>query len=140
MLSANYLKERLKAHYHLPQDRPCMHEVVLSDKWQKELGVTAMDICKRLMDYGYHPPTVYFPLVVPGALMIEPTETVSIQELDEFADALIAIAEEARTSPEVVTGAPHSTFHRRLDEVGAARNPVLRWQPEPEAGSGDAEA
>ena len=83
MLAANYLKERLKQDYDLPHDRTCMHEVVFSDKKQKALGATAMDICKRLMDFGFHPPTVYFPLVVPGALMIEPPETVSRQELDE---------------------------------------------------------
>ena len=106
-----------------------MHEVVFSDKKQKVHGANAMDICKRLMDYGFHPPTVYFPLVVPGALMIEPTETVSQQELDGFADALIAIARECEEDAEVVTTAPHSTYHRRLDETQAARHPVLRWVP-----------
>jgi len=129
VLAANYLKERLKQDYDLPHDRTCMHEVVFSDKKQKALGATAMDICKRLMDFGFHPPTVYFPLVVPGALMIEPTETVSRQELDEFADAMIAIARECEDDTEVVTSAPHTTYHRRLDETQAARRPVLRWVP-----------
>ncbi len=132
VLSANYLKERLKGEYELPQDRACMHEVVFSDRRQEEHGVTAMDICKRLMDYGFHPPTVYFPLVVPGALMIEPTETVSSQELDGFADAMLSIAREARDDAELVKGAPHTTYHRRLDETRAARQPVLRWKPQPE--------
>ncbi len=131
VLAANYLKERLRNHYELPHNRVCMHEVVFSDARQKALGVSAMDICKRLMDYGFHPPTVYFPLVVSGALMIEPTETVSLQELDQFAEALIAIAGETESEPEKVTGAPHSTYHRRLDETAAARRPVLRWVPEP---------
>ena len=130
VLAANYLRVRLREAYALPHERPCMHEVVFSDARQKRLGVTAMDICKRLMDYGFHPPTVYFPLVVPGALMIEPTETVSLQELDEFADAMLAIAREAEEQPERVREAPHTTFHRRLDEVAAARRPLLRWQPD----------
>ncbi len=129
VLSANYLKERLKGEYDLPQDRACMHEVVLSDRRQNEHGVSAMDICKRLMDYGFHPPTVYFPLVVPGALMIEPTETVSSQELDGFAEAMLSIAREARDDAELVKGAPHTTYHRRLDETRAARQPILRWTP-----------
>ena len=129
VLAANYLKERLKSEYELPQDRPCMHEVVFSDRRQKEHGVSAMDICKRLMDYGFHPPTVYFPLVVPGAMMIEPTETVSLQELDNFAEALRSIAHEARADAALVKGAPYTTYHRRLDETHAARNPVLRWEP-----------
>ena len=107
-----------------------MHEVVFSDKRQKRHDVSAMDICKRLMDYGYHPPTVYFPLVVPGALMIEPTETVSREDLDAFVDAMIAIAAEAETDPERVRAAPHSTFVSRLDEARAARKPILRWDPE----------
>lgn len=130
VVSANYLKERLRDDYELPKDSACMHEVVFSDERQKKHGVTAMDICKRLMDFGFHPPTVYFPLVVHGALMIEPTETVSLDEIDAFADAMIAIAREAETQPEIVTSAPHSTFHRRLDETKAARSPVLRWVPD----------
>jgi len=130
VLNANYIQARLKDVYHLPQDRFCMHEVIFSDKVQKAHDVTAMDICKRLMDYGYHPPTVYFPLVVSGALMIEPTETVSREDLDAFNDAMTAIAKEAETDPELVRGAPHSTFLSRLDEARAARRPILRWQPE----------
>jgi len=129
VLAANYLKERLRPYYDLPYDRSCMHEVVFSDERQKVHGVTALDICKRMMDYGFHPPTVYFPLVVHGALMIEPTETVSRQELDEFVEALIAIAREAESDPDLVTGAPHTTYHRRLDETRAARHPILRWAP-----------
>ena len=131
VLNANYLQARLKEHYHLPQDRLCMHEVIFSDKRQKKHEVTAMDICKRLMDYGYHPPTVYFPLVVAGALMIEPTETVSREDLDAFVHAMTAIAKEAETDPEHVRGAPHSTFLSRLDEARAARKPVLRWDSQP---------
>lgn len=107
-----------------------MHEVIFSDKRQKEHGVTAMDVCKRLMDYGYHPPTVYFPLVVSGALMIEPTESVSREDLDAFIAAMVAIAEEAKSDPAKVRGAPHSTFVARLDEARAARKPILRWDPE----------
>ena len=135
VLSANYVKERLKGEYELRHDRHCMHEVVLSDLCQKEYGVSAMDICKRLMDYGFHPPTVYFPLVVPGALMIEPTETVSLQEIDGFVEALLSIAQEARSDAELVKGAPHTTYHRRLDETRAARHPVLRWEPRPDGAS-----
>ena len=130
VLNANYIQTRLKEHYHLPQDRLCMHEVVFSDKCQKKDDVTAMDVCKRLMDYGYHPPTVYFPLVVSGALMIEPTESVSREDLDAFIAAMVAIAEEAESDPAKVRGAPHSTFVARLDEARAARKPILRWDPE----------
>ena len=130
VLNANYIQTRLKEHYHLPQDRLGMHEVVFSDKCQKKDDVTAMDVCKRLMDYGYHPPTVYFPLVVSGALMIEPTESVSREDLDAFIAAMVAIAEEAESDPAKVRGAPHSTFVARLDEARAARKPILRWDPE----------
>ncbi|MFQ5742254.1 MAG: aminomethyl-transferring glycine dehydrogenase subunit GcvPB [Acidobacteriota bacterium] len=129
VLNANYLRVRLADHYHLPYPQPCMHEVVFSDRLQNRCDVTAMDICKRLMDYGYHPPTVYFPLVVHGALMIEPTESASRDELDAFAEAMIAIAEEAETDPERVRQAPHSTSIGRLDEARAARRPILRWVP-----------
>ncbi|MFW6198414.1 MAG: aminomethyl-transferring glycine dehydrogenase subunit GcvPB [Acidobacteriota bacterium] len=133
VLAANYVRVRLSEDYQIAHDRTCMHEVVFSHRRQKKAGgVTALDICKRLIDYGFHPPTVYFPLVVSGALMVEPTETVNRQELDGFIDAMIAIAREAEEEPERVTGAPWSTFHRRLDEVRAAREPVLRWDPEPE--------
>lgn len=130
VVNANYLRVRLKEAYHQPFDRPVMHEVVLNDERQKPHGVTTMDIAKRLMDYGFHPPTVYFPLIVSGALMIEPTETESKEELDRFADAMLAIAREAETQPELVKQAPHRTFVRRFDEVTAARQPVLRWTPD----------
>ncbi len=129
VLNANYLLECLRAHYDVPHAQRVMHECVLSDRRQHVYGVTAADIAKRLMDYGYHPPTIYFPLVVAGALMIEPTECESQQSLDEFVAALEAIAREARETPDVVTGAPHRTRVRRVDEVRAARRPRLRWTP-----------
>jgi glycine dehydrogenase subunit 2 len=125
VLNANYLKEKLKAYYHLPYDRLCKHEFVLSGKGLGE-GVRTIDIAKRLIDYGFHPPTVYFPLIVPEALMIEPTETVSKEELDALAEAFIEIAREAEENPELLKGAPHTTPVGRLDDVKAAREPVLR--------------
>lgn len=125
VLNANYLRERLKGAYVLPYDRVCMHEFVLSGRKQKAQGVRTMDIAKRLMDYGFYPPTVYFPLIVDEALMIEPTETESKQTLDEFAEAMLAIAEEAALQPEEVATAPHQTEYGRLDEVEAARRPRL---------------
>ena len=125
VLNANYIKERLKKTYHLPYDRPCMHECVFTDKNQSGTKVTTLDIAKRLMDYGFHPPTVYFPLVVSGAIMIEPTETESKDDLDRLIDALEAIAEEARTAPESLHQAPTKCKRRRLDEVAAARKPCL---------------
>jgi len=129
VLGANYLRARLRGEYQPPFDRPCMHEVIVSDKrLKKETGVTTLDIAKRLIDYGFHPPTIYFPLIVPGALMIEPTETEAPETLDQFADAMIAIAEEARKDPELVKGAPHGTGIRRLDETRAARQLKLRWR------------
>jgi len=104
--------------------------VVVSDKkLKKETGVQTLDVAKRLIDYGFHPPTVYFPLSVPGAMMIEPTETESPEVLDEFAEAILAIAEEARQNPGIVKSAPHNTAIRRLDETRAARQPKLRWLP-----------
>jgi glycine dehydrogenase subunit 2 len=107
--------------------QPCMHEVVLSDaSLEKQTGVKTLDVAKRLLDYGFHSPTIYFPLVVPGALMIEPTETETRETLDEFADAMIAIAKEAQDDPELVKGAPHHTVVARLDEALAARKPTLR--------------
>ena len=106
-----------------------MHEFVLSGKLPDAPDVHTMDIAKRLMDFGFHPPTVYFPLIVPEALMIEPTETESLQTLDAFAEAMLRIAEEARTNPEVLHGAPHGTPVKRLDDVRAAREPKLRWWP-----------
>ena len=130
VLNANYLRARLAGHYSLAFDKPTMHEVVLSDKkLKKDTGVQTLDVAKRLMDYGFHPPTIYFPLVVPGALMMEPTETESRETLDEFAEAMIAIAQESRENPDFVHAAPHSTALRRLDETRAARHPRLRWLP-----------
>jgi glycine dehydrogenase subunit 2 len=131
VLNANYLKQRLKDVFHVPYDRPVMHECVLSDRHLDESGVTTLDLAKRLIDYGYHPPTVYFPLIVHGAIMIEPTESESLEGLDRFVDTLLAIEREAREDPELVRGAPHRTRLGRLDETRAARRPVLRWQPEP---------
>ncbi len=133
VLNANYIKERLKGAYHLPYEGTCMHECVFSDKKQAAQGVKTMEIAKRLIDYGFHPPTVYFPLVVSGAIMIEPTETESREELDRFVDAMLAIAEEVEQDPETVRSAPHRTKVSRLDEVKAARRPRLRWSPEEKA-------
>jgi glycine dehydrogenase subunit 2 len=127
--NANYLLARLKKHYYAPYDRTCMHEFVLSGSRQKKLGIRTLDIAKRLLDHGFHAPTVYFPLTVDEAMLIEPTETESVETLDAFADALIAIAREAEADPEIVKTAPHSAPVRRLDEAGAARNPNLRWRP-----------
>ena len=129
VLNANYIRKHLEGLYELPYSTPTMHEVVFSDKQQTKNGVRTGDIAKRLIDYGFHPYTVSFPLVVPGALMIEPTESESKEELDQFIDAMKSIAEEAETSPEVVTGAPYRTRLSRLDETAAARKPVLRWKP-----------
>ncbi len=125
VLNANYVKEKLKGDFHLAYDRPCMHECVFSDQRQAPFKVTTLDMAKRLMDYGFHPPTIYFPLVVHGAIMIEPTETESKQELDCFVEAMQAIAREAHSDPETVLNAPHRTKVRRLDEVLAARKPCL---------------
>jgi glycine dehydrogenase subunit 2 len=126
--NANYVKEKLKAYYHLPYDRTCMHEVIFSDKRQAAKGVHAMDIAKRLLDYGLHPPTVYFPLILDGALMIEPTETESKATLDDFIQAMIEIANDAEVNPDVLRSAPHNTLVRRLDSARAARQPDLRWE------------
>jgi len=128
VINANYLSEKLKAHYHLPYDRRCMHEVVFSGKWQRAKGIKALDIAKRLLDYGFHPPTIYFPLVVEEAIMIEPTETESKETLDAFIDAMKEIAREADENPEILHTAPHNTPVRRLDEVRAARQAELRWK------------
>jgi len=128
VLNANYIKERLRSHYDLPYDRVCMHECVFSGRNQvKESNVYTSDIAKRLLDYGFHPPTIYFPMIVPEALMIEPNETESKETLDAFCDAMIAIAEEAKEDPDRVKSAPHSTPVRRLDEVLAARKPDVCW-------------
>jgi glycine dehydrogenase subunit 2 len=130
VLNANYLMKKLKSHYHLPYDRPCMHECVLTDRLQEKNHVCTLDIAKRLIDYGFHPPTIYFPLVVKGALMIEPTETESKESLDRFVEAMIHIADEAESRPEIVRNAPQRVKVRRLDEVTAARTPRLRWNGE----------
>ncbi|MBI4227636.1 MAG: aminomethyl-transferring glycine dehydrogenase subunit GcvPB [Candidatus Omnitrophica bacterium] len=132
ILNANYLKARLKTAYTVPVDEPCMHEFVASAVEQKRLGVKALDIAKRLLDYGCYAPTIYFPLIVEEALMIEPSETESRQALDQFADALLAIAQEAKTNPGQVQMAPHTLPVERLDEVRAAREPNLRWRPSPD--------
>jgi len=129
VLNANYIRKKLEGVYDLPYASPSMHEVVFSDSKQKRFGVNTMDIAKRLIDYGFHPYTTAFPLIVLGALMIEPTESESKQECDLFIDAMRSIAQEAATDPELVKTAPHSTRVGRLDEVGAARDPVLRWKP-----------
>lgn len=128
VLNANYIRARLRPAYHLPYDAPSLHEVVFSDKNQLPHDVHTLDIAKRLMDYGFHPPTIYFPLIVAGALMIEPTESEPKEELDAFCDAMLAIARESEERPELVRSAPHTTPVRRLDEARAARQPVLRWK------------
>jgi glycine dehydrogenase subunit 2 len=129
VLNANYMLALLRPHYHVEHDRLCMHECILTDKRLHKHGVKTMDVAKRLMDYGFHPPTVYFPICVPGALMIEPTETESKDELDELADAFIAIAREAETNPELLHDAPTRAKIGRVDEALAARRPILRWSP-----------
>jgi glycine dehydrogenase subunit 2 len=127
VLNANYLLSRIKAEYDVPYGDRCMHEFVASAAKQKALGIRALDVAKRLMDYGFHPPTIYFPLIVPEALMVEPTETESIETLDAFADALLAIVKEAESDPEIIKSAPHVTPVSRLDEAEAARKLELRW-------------
>jgi len=129
VLNANYIRSGLQDMYELPYKTPSMHEVVFSDKRQAARGVRTGDIAKRLIDYGFHPYTVSFPMIVSGALMIEPTESESREELDLFIAAMRAIAEEVETTPELVKNAPHSTRVSRLDEVTAARKPILRWKP-----------
>ncbi len=129
VLNANYLRHRLRPYFDLPYDHPNMHEVVFSDDRQSAKGVRTGDIAKRLIDYGFHPYTVSFPLIVHGALMIEPTETESKRELDQFVEAMIAIASEIETEPETVLKAPHMTRTTKVDEVTAARKPILRWRP-----------
>jgi glycine dehydrogenase subunit 2 len=134
VLNARYLWSQLKNDFVVGSDRPCMHEIVLSDsRLEKETGVKTLDVAKRLLDHGFHAPTVYFPLVVPGALMIEPTETETKQTLDEFVAALRAIVAEAHDNPERVKSAPHTSRLSRLDEAQAARKPRLRWTPNPSA-------
>jgi glycine dehydrogenase subunit 2 len=125
VLNANYIKEKLKGTLHLPYDRPCMHECVFSDKNQEPYKITTMDMAKRLMEYGFHPPTCYFPLVVHGAIMIEPTETEAKEDIDCFIEAFKAIADEARETPNLLHQAPKGCKVKRLDEVTAARKPCL---------------
>lgn len=128
VLNANYMMRRLAPHFDLPYDRHCKHEFVLSGRRQKKLGVRTLDMAKRLLDFGYHPPTIYFPLNVEEGMMIEPTETESKETLDSFIDAMIQIAKEVEDNPEIVQNAPHTTVISRLDEAQAARKPVLRYE------------
>jgi len=125
VINANYLRARLRNSYHLPYDRICKHECVFSDKLQNGFGVQTIHIAKRLMDYGFHPPTIYFPLIVHGALMIEPTETESRETLDQFVRSMEAIARECRENPQLLINAPQKTKTARLDETQAARSPRL---------------
>jgi len=125
VLNANYIKENLKSVLHLPYDRTCMHECVFSDKLQRDQKITTLDMAKRLMDFGFHPPTIYFPLVVDGAIMIEPTETESLEEIDRFIEAFKMVAAEAFNSPDLLRGAPKRCRVERLDETMAARRPCL---------------
>jgi glycine dehydrogenase subunit 2 len=127
VLNANYLMKRLKGYYYLPYDRACMHECVFTDRFQERYHISTLDIAKRLIDYGYHPPTIYFPLVVKGALMMEPTETESKEEIDRFIETMITIAKEAEKDPDLLRQAPRRVKVRRLDEVLAARKPRLKW-------------
>ena len=127
VLNANYMMEKLKHYYKLPYDRMCMHEFVLSAGKQKEKGIRALDIAKRLLDFGFHPPTIYFPLIVEESMMIEPTETESMETLDGFIDAMIQIAKEADEEPQTLKDAPHALGISRLDEVKAVRDLNIRW-------------
>jgi glycine dehydrogenase subunit 2 len=129
VLNANYIRARLEPVYHRPYDTPSLHECVFSDRHLQAHDVHTLDVAKRLLDYGFYAPTIYFPLVVKGALMVEPTETETKQTLDEFVDAMLRIADEARQDPALVREAPHKTRLARLDETRAARHPVLRWHP-----------
>ncbi|MED3789055.1 aminomethyl-transferring glycine dehydrogenase subunit GcvPB [Peribacillus frigoritolerans] len=128
VINANYMMRKLEPYFDLPYNRHCKHEFVLSGRRQKKLGVRTLDIAKRLLDFGYHPPTIYFPLNVEEGMMIEPTETESKETLDAFIDAMIQIAKEAEETPEIVQEAPHTTVIKRLDETLAARKPILRYQ------------
>ncbi|MBU6079637.1 aminomethyl-transferring glycine dehydrogenase subunit GcvPB [Allobacillus halotolerans] len=130
VLNANYMMRRLQGEFELPFDQHCKHEFVISGKKQKKLGVRTLDMAKRLLDFGFHPPTIYFPLNVEEAMMAEPTETESKETLDEFIDALISISNEAKEDPEIVQEAPHTTVVSRMDETLAARKPVLRYEKE----------
>lgn len=128
VLNANYMMRRLEPYYDVPFDQHCKHEFVLSGRRQKKLGARTLDIAKRLLDFGYHPPTIYFPLNVEECMMIEPTETESKETLDAFIDVMIRIAKEVEENPEVVQEAPHTTVVKRLDEAKAARKPILRYK------------
>ncbi len=127
VLNANYLKEQLKEYYYLPIDRVCKHEFVLGIDKKRGIDVKTMDIAKRLLDYGYHPPTIYFPLIISEAIMIEPTETESLEVLDDFIDAMKKIAKEAIENPEILKTAPHNTTIKRVDEARAVKTPILTW-------------
>jgi glycine dehydrogenase subunit 2 len=130
VLAANYLRSRLAGTFDLPFEGPCAHEFVASStSLKRRTGVRTLDVAKRLIDHGFHPPTIYFPLTVDEGMLIEPTETESVETLDAFADALIEIAAEAERDPDVVLSAPHTSPVRRLDEARAARQPDLRWRP-----------
>jgi glycine dehydrogenase subunit 2 len=128
VLNARYMSKKLEGAFDKPFAGDCMHEAIFSHKNQSKKGVVTLDIAKRLIDYGFHPMTVYFPLVVEGAMLIEPTESVGRADLDAFVEAMIDIDREAQTDPELVINAPHSTRIGRLDEAAAARKPVLRWR------------
>ena len=128
VLNANYLRNQLSDSYHIPYNRLCKHEFVSSSRKQNDQGISTLDIAKRLMDYGYHPPTVYFPLIIPEAIMIEPTETESKERLDGFVETMRAIAREAAENPDLVKHAPHNAVIKRVDEVTAARKPILKWE------------
>jgi glycine dehydrogenase subunit 2 len=130
VLYANLVRHRLRPIYHLKYDAPSMHEVVFDDSRQRPHEVHNTDIAKRLLDYGFHPPTMSFPLIVHGALMIEPTESAAPEEVAAFCDAMLSIAREVEENPALVRTAPHETPVRRVDEVGAARNLRVRWTPE----------
>ena len=137
VVNANYIRKNLEGVFDLPYSMPSMHEVVFSDSKQKRKGVNTIDIAKRLIDYGFHPYTTAFPMIVPGAMMIEPTESESREECDLFIDAMRSIAQEAEENPELVKTAPHSTRIGRLDEVGAARKPILRWRESKSSSAAD---
>jgi len=129
VLNANYIRARLRDKYEVPYDRLNMHEVIFSDHKQNEHGVTTLDVAKRLIDLGFHPPTIYFPLIVHGALMVEPTESEGLAEMERFIAAMEQIAAEAKTNPELLHKAPVTTRRSRFDEASAARKPVLRYRP-----------
>ncbi|MCE1228226.1 MAG: aminomethyl-transferring glycine dehydrogenase subunit GcvPB, partial [Firmicutes bacterium] len=127
IVNANYIRKALEGTYHLQYQTPTLHEIVFDDQYQTKKDVHTLDIAKRLLEYGFHPPTIYFPLIVHGALMIEPTESESKEEMDAFIDAMKRIAQEAESTPDLLHQAPTTTVVRRLDETTAARKPVLRW-------------